>query len=68
MALETLLEPITPENWVRFAAFIGQWAIGQRTAYPHPIFASVCQNRMRKSADLQHTQAGWAFGMDRHYA
>jgi hypothetical protein len=31
----------------------------QRTAYPRPIFASVCQNCMTKSADLQHTQAGW---------
>jgi hypothetical protein len=35
-----------------FAAFIGQWEIGQRTAYPRPIFASVCRNRMTKSADL----------------
>jgi hypothetical protein len=43
---------------VRFAAFIGQWAIGQRTAYPRPIFASICQNRMTKSADLQRMEAG----------
>jgi hypothetical protein len=35
-----------------FAAFIGQWAILHRTAYPRPIFASVCQNCMAKSADL----------------
>jgi hypothetical protein len=57
-----------PENIIRvyytlklgsFCCFYGQWAIGQRTAYPRPISAIVCQNRMMKSADLQRTQAGW---------
>jgi hypothetical protein len=57
-ALENMIRAYTRQNWVRFAAFIGHWAILQRTAYPSPIFASVWQNRMTKSVDLQRMQAG----------
>jgi hypothetical protein len=48
--------PLTLEN--RFAAFIGQWKILQRTAYTRPITPCGCQNRLTELADLQRTQAG----------
>jgi hypothetical protein len=57
-ALENMIRVYYTLKLVRFAAFIGQWGTGQRTAYPRAIFASVCQIRMTKSADLQRMQAG----------
>jgi hypothetical protein len=41
-----------------FASFIGQLAIGQRTAYTSQLPHAYCQKRWTKSADLLRTQAG----------
>jgi hypothetical protein len=58
-ALENMIRAYYTLKFGSFYAFTGQRVIGQRTAYLCPIFASVCQDRMTKSADLQCTQAGW---------
>jgi hypothetical protein len=39
-------------------SFIGQLAIGQRTAYISQLSHACCQKRWTKSADLPRTQAG----------